>query len=414
MTSASRPAAWVIVPALAVLMGLQPVTTDLYLPALPDLQTDLHASMTGAQLTLSALLLSFGLSQLFIGPLTDRFGRRPLLLWGLALYGLAALGGALAPDIQRLVALRAVQGVGLAASLVCARAMVRDLFDPREGAHVMARALTGLGVIALAGPMVGALLASHAGWRATFVASAVFAALAWLLVALKIPETLAQPNPDATRARPLWEAWWRIMRHPAFRAWTLLIAFTYGAIYCFLAGSAFLYIRVLGTSRLDYGFCISAVTGTYILGTFFCQQRLRQLGLKRTVKRGAYFTLLGAAGLAGMALSGHFTPWSVTLASMAIAFGHGHHQPCAQAAVVGPFPRHAGTASALAGFLMSALAFGISAWLAAVMGARGVGLLGTQAAFAALTAWVAWTWVQRHGEAALETPRTEVQTARGV
>ncbi|NBQ89197.1 MAG: MFS transporter, partial [Betaproteobacteria bacterium] len=152
-----------VVLLLALLMGSQPVTTDLYLPSLPALARDLGAGMGQTQLTLTALLLSFGLSQLLLGPLADRFGRRPVLIGGLALYTAASLGNALAPDIESLVATRALQGIAMGAAVVCARAMIRDLYAPQDGARVMAKALGGLGVIALLSPLAGGLLAPLVG-----------------------------------------------------------------------------------------------------------------------------------------------------------------------------------------------------------------------------------------------------------
>jgi len=138
--------------ALALLLGLQPVTTDVYLPALPALRADLGAAMSAVQLTLSALMVCFGFGQLLLGPLADRIGRRPVLLAGLMLYTLAAAFAALSPTIEMVILCRAVQGLGLAAAVVCARAMLRDLYEPQQGAQIMAKALTGLGVIAMLSP----------------------------------------------------------------------------------------------------------------------------------------------------------------------------------------------------------------------------------------------------------------------
>ena len=392
-----RPAAVLIVPALATLLGLQPVTTDLYLPALPALQADLQASMTHTQLTLSALLLAFGFAQLLAGPLADRYGRRPVMLAGLLTYVVATLASAAAPDIRLLIACRMLQGIGMAAVVVCARAMVRDLFEPTDGARTMARALSGLGIVALTGPLAGAVLAWLWNWRAAFLACALYAALLLAFAIGWLPETLGQRNASATRLRPLLNAARRILAHPVFRSWALLMAFTYGAIYSFLAGSAFLYINALGASRLGYGLAVSLNSASYIAGTLFCHHLLRKHSMQWTVRRGGLFSMAGALLLCGLALSGAAGFASVTAAFMVVAFGHGHHQPCAQAAVAGPFPALAGTASALAGFFMSALAFAISAWLGVAIDGRPSPILLTQALFAALTALVAWTVVRWHG-----------------
>jgi MFS transporter, DHA1 family, multidrug resistance protein len=137
-----------VVLVLAMLLGIQPVTTDLYLPALPALTGSFSAPMSQAQLTLSALLLAFGTSQLVWGPLSDRFGRRPVLLIGLAAYWVAAIGSTLAPSMVQLIVWRTVQGAAMGAVVMCARALVRDLYQPQDGARVMSKGLSGLGVLA--------------------------------------------------------------------------------------------------------------------------------------------------------------------------------------------------------------------------------------------------------------------------
>ena len=154
-----------IVLILALLLGLQPVTTDLYLPALPAITEGFGAGMGQAQLTLTALLLAFGLSQLVWGPLSDRFGRRPILLWGMAAYTLASIASALAPSMGWLIAGRTLQGMAMGAGVMGARAVVRDLFAPVQGANVMSQALTGLGIIACACAPLGGLLTDALGWR---------------------------------------------------------------------------------------------------------------------------------------------------------------------------------------------------------------------------------------------------------
>ena len=165
-----------IVLLLALLLGLQPVTSDLYLPALPVITEGFGASMGQAQLTLTALLLAFGLSQLVWGPMSDRFGRRPILLWGMAAFTLASVACAFAPSMAWLIAGRTLQGIAMGAGVMAARAVVRDLFAPTQGATVMSQALTGLGIIACACAPLGGLLTDWLGWRVALIAVAVFGA----------------------------------------------------------------------------------------------------------------------------------------------------------------------------------------------------------------------------------------------
>ena len=387
-----------IVSLLALLMGTQPIATDLYLPTLPGLAAELKSPMGSTQATLSALLFAFGFSQLLLGPMADRFGRRPVLLGGLSVFMLASIGSVLAGDIGALVAWRTLQGMGMAAAVVCARAMVRDLYAPTEGARIMSKALTGLGLIALASPLLGGVLASTVGWRHALAAIGVFGAVCLALVALAMPETLRERNPNALRLAPMFAMWARILRHPTFTAWALLIACTYGGLFAFLAGSAFVFIDVLGSSRMAFGLYLAGSSVSYIVGTFWCRRWLLRHGLAGAVKRGAAFTLAGGASLAALAWAGVIGPWAIAMPQFLFAFGHGIHQPCGQAAVIGPFPQQAGAASALAGFILAAVAVAVGAWLGVAMNGTVYPLVLTVGAMSAATALVAWTLVQRHGQ----------------
>ncbi len=386
---------------LTLLLGLQPLTTDVYLPALPMLRQALGASMPLAQLTLSALILAFGIAQLVWGPVADRVGRRPVLLLGLSLYTLASIASALAPSIEALVVCRMLQGATLAAAVVCARAMLRDLYEPHEGTQVMSLGLSGLAVIAISGPLLGGVLAAAGGWRAALTLVAAMGALTLAFVVWRLPETLPQKDPLATRLAPLLARWWKIARHPTFVAWTLLVSFSYGGLFTVLAGSAFIYIDVLGLSPTAYGLAMACGSSCYLLATFVCRRWVARHGVARAVRWGALFTLAGGALIVVLALAGVRQTWAVLVPQCLYAFGHGIHQPCGQAGAVGPFPQAAGAVSALAGCLLALLAFTIGLWLGWALDgtllpyALGLGL------WALATATVGWTLVQRSARPAL-------------
>jgi DHA1 family bicyclomycin/chloramphenicol resistance-like MFS transporter len=384
--------------ALALLLGLQPVLTDVYLPALPEVAARLDAPLSSVQLTMSALILSFGLMQLVWGPVADRVGRRPVLLASLALMVLASIGAALAPSIGTLIGWRAAQGGTLAAAVVCARAMVRDLYEPHEGAPVMALGLSGLGVIAICAPIAGGLLTAAWGWRAPLAGVAVFAAAATLFIALRLPETLRVPDPQALRLPVLARNAGSVLSHPTFRAWALLVSGTYAGLFVLLSGSSHVYIGVLGMSTAGYGVTMAGGSLVYLIGTLFCRRWLPHVGLVGAVQRGAWFSLAGGVGMAACAFAEHPPAAAVLLSHGLFTFGHGLHQPCGQTGAVGPFPQMAGVASALAGCLLALVAFAVGSWLGAAMDGSlrplGVGL----GAAAVATATIAWTLVRRHGE----------------
>ena len=340
----------VIVAVLMLLLSIQPISTDLYLPALPTLQREFMATTAAVQLTLSALIISFGLGQLVCGPLADRFGRRPVLLAGMALYTAASLLATVAQGIDALVLARALQGAAMASAVTCGRSIVRDLFQPHEGARVMSRALGGLGAVAMLSPIVGGLAVQWSGWHAA-----------------------------------------------------LLMTALYGA-------GVLVYINVLGTSRVAYGVILASNSVAYIAGTVYCRRLLLRHGLRGAVRRGSVWSLAGGLGVAGFSLLGVQNVWAVMLPLWLFAFGHGVHQPCGQSAVVGPFPAKAGTAASLSGFAMMLTAFCTGQVLGRTLGHTVYPLTLGVAAFGIGVFVVANTVIQRHGEPA---PRSLPNTLGG-
>ncbi len=399
---------WIVVLALALLLGLQPVATDFYLPALPQMPGSLGVSSAAVQWTLSVVVLAFGTAQLIWGPVSDAVGRRPVLLCGLGLFTAASVVTVCAPNLGVLIAGRTAQGLGLAASVVCARAMIRDLYTPEQGAQMLAKGLSGLGVIALVGPLLGGVIAAQWGWRATLALVGVFALATLSFVAWRLPETLPIHRRQPSLSLPARLAQWRsIVRQPMFRAYASLTSATYGGLYIFLASGAFVFIDVLHLSRPLFGGVLASMSLCYLGGTMLCRRWLPRRGLPGTVRMGALGTLSGSLwclAVSSWVVSSGTPPHAMALlpGMWLYAIGHGLHQPCSQAGVVASFPQQAGAASALSGFIMSVLAFGIGGLLSVWMAAPG--LVGTVLPLTlglglggAVTAWLALGVVQRDG-----------------
>ena len=394
--------AGLVVLILSMQLGIQPVTTDLYLPALPALTEGFGAPMSQAQLTLSALLLAFGSSQLIWGPLSDRFGRRPILLWGLSAYTLASIGSTFAPSMLLLIVWRVVQGAAMGAVVMCARAIVRDLYQPLEGARGMAKGLSGLGVLACICAPLGGLLSELYGWRIALAALAVFGAATLALVGLRFEESLAQKNPLALRPGTLLRTWLSILRNPTFLAFSALTAASYGGLFTFLAASSFVFIRVLGLSKTGYGLVMFSMCFCYLAGTFICRRLLPRFGVRRSVAIAACLSLTGGTTMGVLAWAGVQNVWAILLPYYLFMLGHGVHQPCGQSGAVGPFPQAAGAASALNGFLMMLVAFGMGGWLGTHMDGTVKPLTHGVWFWSALIATTAWTVVRKYGEPAHE------------
>jgi MFS transporter, DHA1 family, multidrug resistance protein len=390
-----------IVLILSLLLGLQPVTTDLYLPALPAITQGFGAGMGHAQLTLTALLLAFGLSQLVWGPLSDRFGRKPILLWGMTAYTLASVACALAPDMAWLIAGRTVQGIAMGAGVMAARAVVRDLFAPAQGATVMSQGLTGLGIIACACAPLGGMLTDWLGWRIALLVLAAFGAGTLALLAWRFEETLARPDAQALNVRPLIRANLEILRHPVFLTWSAVSAGSYLGLFTFLACSSFVFVQAMGYSKTAYGFLMLSMSLSYIVGTFWCRWMLRRTSVHRTVGIAAVLTITGGLSMTALAYAGQghdwYGAWAVMGPMYIFMLGHGVHQPCGQSGAVAPFPHRAGTASALNGFLMMLGAFFMGGWLGTHLDQPVLAMSHGILLSASLITLTAWTAVQRHG-----------------
>mgnify|MGYP003704066671 CR=1 FL=1 len=374
---------WTIVVALSLLLGLQPIATDLYLPALPQMQRELGWQPAQTTWTLSALILAFGIGQLVWGPISDRLGRKPVLLSGLGLFVAASAMTVGSTSLPAMVAARALQGAALAASVMCGRAIIRDLYPPEEGAKVMAKAMGGLGALALCGPILGSQAAVHAGWRTTLAIVGVFGLLTWLYVLLRLPESWpAHRRPPAVAWSALTRQWLQISAQPPFRAHAMLTASTYGGLYCYLALSAFVFIDTLQVERSHYGLVMASISLVYILGTLACRASLGRSGLVATVRLAGRVSMFAAASLVLVLLwqvmlmaepngwpalsqpaARHVPAWSLLPCLWLYAFAHGIHQPCGQTGVVSAFPKTAGAASALSGFLLASTAVAIGALL---------------------------------------------------
>lgn len=391
-----------VVLVVTLLTLAQPLGTDLYLSSLPAIRNEYGAPVSVVQLTLSVLVFSFGLSQLFWGPASDRFGRRPVLVAGFALYTGGALVGALAPSIEILIAARAAQGLGMAASMVCARAMVRDLFEPQRGTHVMAVAMSVLACITMLIPVAGALLAADLGWRATLVAMAVFGAATLALMLWRVPETAPTLNPAALRLGPLFSGYLQIGRHPGFLSWTLLNSTGYAANFGFFSSSSYLYIETFGVSRTLFGLAIGGASVTYLVGTFLCRRWIAREGIVRCVRRSGGLSLLAAAVFIVPQLLQAHTAQSLTLGLWLTLLAYGIAQPCGHVGIASAFPARAGAASALGGFMLAAAAFLCGTWMGVMFDSGSAAVLSlTTGILVACSGLAALTLVQRHGNAAV-------------
>ena len=348
---------------IAACLMLQPLSTDLYLASLPHLARYFQTSPAVAQQTLSLFVMGFGVAQLVAGPVSDRFGRRPVLMGGLALYVAASVVCAAAPSVSVLLAARLVQAVGCCTAVVIARAIVRDIHSPAEGARVVATATSMMALAPLLGPIAGGYLQVAFGWRAAFVVHAAFGAALALLTWRALAETIPQKNVAALRLSGLIAGYLEILVVPAFWAYTLPGALSYGSIFVFISGAPFALTDALKMPTVWFGYAWALGVSGFLAGTVVCRRLLVGIGIARTASLGGI--LSGAAGLLFvLAVVVGLRHWAtVVICQFFVMFSHGINWPCAQVGAVAPFGHRAGTAAGLLGSFAMFCALIVGSWI---------------------------------------------------
>jgi len=350
-----RPDSLLVAVLLTLSVGMGPMATDFYLPALPTIGRDLAADVATVQLTLSVFLAGFAVAQLVYGPLSDRFGRRPALLAGFGLFTIASVGCTLANSIELLIAARFLQALGACAGPVLGRTVVRDVYGREGAARMLAYIGASMALAPLIGPIIGGYLTVWFGWRANFVVLTLYGATAFLGVLLALGET----NPhlgETTSAAQMLRNYFGFLRHRTYLGYVLCFTATYCGLFAFISGSSFVFIGVLGLPPNLYGMCFAAAVAGYIAGAVVSGRIVRHVGLERLVPLGAAVCAVGGLAMAGIVLAGVETVWSVLGPMMVYMVGVGFVLPNAMAGALGPFPTKAGAASALLGFTQMGVA----------------------------------------------------------
>ena len=346
---------------LTMLVALGPISTDLYLPTLPALVRVFDTSVATTQLTLSVFMTGFALSQLVYGPLSDRFGRRPVLLGGVALYVVGSLLCLIAPSIGLLIVARLIQAVGACCGPVLGRAVVRDVHGRERAAKVLAYMAMAMALAPAVGPMIGGALTVWSGWRACF---AVLAGLGTLLLGAVwwgLPETNHLRDPDAIRPRRLLAHYLHLFGDRVFMGYVATVAFTFSGLFSFISGSSFVLIDGMGVSQPVFGLCFGVVVVGYMVGSLIAARATMRLGGDRMIGLGGLVGVLGGGAGFALAWGGVAEPAAVVGPMALVMAGAGMVLPNAFAGAIGPYPGMAGLASSLLGFSQMALAAGAGA-----------------------------------------------------
>lgn len=340
-----------------MLIASSAITYNLFLPSMPDIGQAFGVSIFTVQSTLIAFLVAYALAQFFYGGVSDRFGRRPTLLWGLAIYVIASLLCAVSTSITMLLLSRILQGIGAAGSIVMVRSIVRDLFDRKDSARALAIISTVMVFAPATAPAIGGYLHTHFGWQASFFALALLGTVLFIYCALRMAETNRPESSDfISNLRAMIHGYRVLITERSFVAYNLNIGFIGGAIFAWFAGAPIVLIESYGVAPDTFGYLMLTATSGAFCGYGSAIWLTGKLGVNRMIVLGTSIGMAGATLYLALPLMGVFTPIAAISPIFIFNVGLAITFPNVMAAAVSVRPEYAGTAAAMNGLMQYGMA----------------------------------------------------------
>lgn len=361
---ASRPDKGGIAYLLAALSALGPFSIDTYLPSFPDIAEKLGASQLEVQQTLAAYLTAFAVMTLWHGAISDRFGRRRVILSALALFGLASAGCALATSIEELWFWRAMQGITAGAGIVISRAIVRDLYDGAAAQRLMSQITMMFALAPAIAPVIGGWLQTFFGWRSVFAFLVLSTAALWFACWKLLPETLPPEKRQSLRPAYLGRTYWRVMTSPAFLFACAAISLNFGAFFVYVLSAPVFLMQHLGLHETGFLWLFGPAMGGMIGGAWLSGRLASKISLSRSIALG--YLLMATAALANLTLNLTLPPslpWSV-MPVFVYTVGMSLTMPCLSILALDPFPAQRGLAASCQTFFQSGFNSVIAALIA--------------------------------------------------
>ena len=359
---------WRSIATLFAMMFASQLALTIYLPAVPVMAQELGLSLGQVQLVIPAYLISFAMMQLVAGPLSDAFGRRPVILSGLALFLLASLACALSTDIWQLLAARFVQAAGACTTIVVGRAIIRDTSEGKSAARAMSYLAMALGVGPATAPFFGSLLLDAFDWRATFFATAAMSGIVLLFAWFILDETLPRDARRPSRPGELAAGYLTLLRERKFMGYSLTISFQSGTFQVFITAAPIVLISMMGISPQLFGLYVMIIPGGFILASFIAGRLATRVSLDTIIIAGCICGVTGGLMQIFWAITGLANPPLIVLAIFIANFGTGLvFANCYALALSKVTPSFAGSASALGGFFHQGWAFVLSLVVASLM-----------------------------------------------
>lgn len=341
---------------LTMLIALGQLSTAIYVPSLPSMMAALGTTQHMVTLTFTVFLAGFAVSQLVFGPLSDCCGRRVVLLAGVLLFAVASVACALAPSIEWLIAARFVQSMGACSGAVVGRAVVRDAYGPERAARAFAYIGVAFSLSPAISPIIGGFLQEWFGWRASFVFLAGAGGVALAAAIVLLDETNRFRDARALAPRAMARNFATLLKSPVYVGNTAAVALVFSGLMAFVTGSPFVFVQTMHIAPSRYGlYAALAALGT-LAGSLSAGRWSVRYGTRRMIRAGIALAILGGGSMTGLGLAGVLTPMAIIGPVLVFLTGMGIVMPNGMAGAMAPFPRMAGAASALLGFVQMAAA----------------------------------------------------------
>jgi DHA1 family bicyclomycin/chloramphenicol resistance-like MFS transporter len=346
---------WVL-PILACLVAIGPLSTDMYLPAQPAIKEELSATLEQIQLTLSIFLIGTSVALPFWGPLADRFGRRPILIAGFTLFIASSFGCAFAKDIESLILFRFLQSVGACVGPTIGRTMVRDIYGVEGAAKAFGYLASIMALAPAVAPIIGGFLVERLDWQSIFYALAVAAVISCGIYLYFIGETLTKNMRQSIHPQNIWNNYKVLAVDRIFLAYVLMMSFVFSGLFAFISAASFIFIEFLGLSPQQFGYCFLGMVIGFVIGSSLGGKLTGRVKASKLICSGILISL--SAGLIGSALSlmEIYHALTVVIPVGLYAMGAGLVLPQCNAASLKNYPHIAGTASSLSGIVQNTLA----------------------------------------------------------
>jgi DHA1 family bicyclomycin/chloramphenicol resistance-like MFS transporter len=362
-----RPGTFALTALLAALTAVGPLSTDMYLPSLPDIGRDLNASTPQVQLTISAFLVGFACGQILYGPVSDRLGRKPVLLAAVALFCGATIVCMLATSIDMLILARVAQALGGSGAVVVTRAIVRDMYSGARAGRELSVISSVMAVAPVLAPMIGGTLQAAFGWRSVFVVLAVAGISALCVVWALLPETLKKPD-EETSASSMLHSYRIVASNRVFLAYLGIGSFSYAGLFAWISGAAFVLQNLYGLTPFVFGFVFAVATFGYFTGTTIATKIVTRVGLDGVIGIGSAVLAIGGLMACAAVALGFTSSLSLVIPVAIFLCGFGMVLPQSIAGAITPFPERAGAASSLFGFVQQTGAAICGAIVASLLG----------------------------------------------